>query len=117
MMKKLLGMAALVPLAGCFGHGFRETALPTRIDYLCANGRVLQVQRAPEQDAAAVLINGQLLVLQQAESAAQEKYSNGGYVLYLQGERAMLEENGQVLYGSCRAGPLPKRVRDGFTPE
>lgn len=110
-------VVSAVVLTGCVGAGIRETALPTRIDYHCANSRVLQVQRIPEKNVAVAVINDKPLVLQRMDSAAQEKYSSDGYVLYLQGERAMLEENGQVLFGPCRAGPLPKKTRDGFAPE
>jgi membrane-bound inhibitor of C-type lysozyme len=92
----------------------RETALPKRIDYRCANGRFMQVQRLPENNAAAVLVDGNPIVLSRANSAAQEKYGDGRYVLYLQGEHAMLEDNGRVVFGQCNAGPLPKRVVEGF---
>lgn len=102
-------------LTGCTGHGFRETALPTRIDYLCANNRVMKVERAKDASAAAVLVDNKPVILQRVSSPAQEKYTDGTYLLYLQGERAMLEKNSQVLFGPCSAGPLPKTVRDGFS--
>jgi hypothetical protein len=31
--------------------------------------------------------------------------------LYLEGERAILEENSRVLFGPCVTGPLPKTER------
>ena len=47
-----------------------------------------------------------------ADSAAQEKYSNGRYSLYLDGERAMLEDDGLVLFGPCVSPvPLPTYYR------
>ena len=101
-------------LAACVGAGVDETVLPTRIDYQCANNKVLQVQRAPDARAAAVLIDNKPVVLQRAGSAAQEKYSDGNYSLYLEGERAILEENSRVLFGPCSAGPLPKVQRDRY---
>ncbi len=107
-------MCVLSLTSCCSGGGMRETALPKRIDYRCANGAIMQVQRLPENNAAAVLLDGNPVVLSRANSAAQEKYSDGRYVLYLQGERAMLEDNGRVLFGQCNAGPLPKRVVEGF---
>lgn len=105
----------IVPLAGCLGAGIEETRLPKRVDYHCANSKVLQVERAKDASAAAVLINGKPVILQRANSAAQEKYTNGHYTLYLHGERAMLEANSQVLFGPCNAGPLPKKMREGFS--
>ncbi len=88
--------------------------LPTRINYSCANNKVLQVQRAADARSVAVLIDNKPVILQRAGSAAQEKYSDGTYLLYLDGERAILEENSRVLFGPCAAGPLPTSVRDRY---
>jgi membrane-bound inhibitor of C-type lysozyme len=96
-------------LAGC--AGVEDTVLPSRIDYACANNKVLQVARAQDARSAAAVIDGKQVVLSRADSAAQEKYSDGRYTLYLDGERAMLEDQGRVLYGPCSAGPLPKAQR------
>ncbi len=101
-------------LTACVGPGVVETVLPTRIDYQCANNKVLQVQRAPDARAAAVLIDNKPVILQRTGSAAQEKYSDGNYALYLEGERAILEENSRILFGPCAAGPLPTVQRDRY---
>lgn len=99
-------------LAACVSPGTEVTYLPARIDYNCANNRVLQVARAPDQRSAAVLVGDREFVLQRAESAAQEKYSDGRLSLYLDGERAILEDLGRVLYGPCQsATPLPTTYR------
>jgi len=103
-----------VVLSACVGPGVDETVLPTRINYQCAGNKVLQVERAPDARAAAVLVNNKPIVLQRTGSAAQEKYSDGNYSLYLEGERAILEENSRVLFGPCSAGPLPKVQRDRY---
>lgn len=103
-----------VLLAGCVGAGVEETVLPTRIDYRCANNKVLQVQRAADARSAAVLIDHKPVILMRAGSAAQEKYSDGNYELYLDGERAMLEQSSRVVFGPCIAGPLPTTVRDRY---
>lgn len=103
-----------VVLSGCVGAGVEETVLPTRVDYRCAHNKVLQIQRAADASAAAVLIDNKAVVLSRGDSAAQEKYSDGRYTLYLDGERALLEENSRVLFGPCTAGPLPKAVRERF---
>ncbi|MDH4148961.1 MAG: MliC family protein [Betaproteobacteria bacterium] len=101
-------------LAGCVGAGVEESVLPIRIDYRCAHNKVLQIQRAGDASAAAVLIDNKPVVLPRADSAAQEKYSDGTYALYLDGERAMLEQNSRVIFGPCTAGPLPKAVRERY---
>jgi membrane-bound inhibitor of C-type lysozyme len=106
------GALALSLLAGCLGAGVQETVLPGRIDYVCANNRVLPVARAQDGRQAAVRVDGQEILLQRAGSAAQEKYSGGPYSLYLDGERAMLEQDGRVLFGPCISPvPLPSTTR------
>jgi membrane-bound inhibitor of C-type lysozyme len=106
-----LSLAAL--LAGCVAPGVEETILPARIDYVCANNRVLPVARGADGRLAAVLVDGKEIMLQRASSAAQEKYTSGRYSLYLDGERAMLEVDGRVLYGPCASPvPLPSTTRN-----
>lgn len=111
-----LGLVLIVALvAGCVHvDDVRETVLPARIDYSCAGNKVLPVSRSPDQKQAAVLLDGKWVKLARADSAAQEKYSNGTYALYLHGERAMLEDQGRVLYGPCTSPvdlPTARRYR------
>ena len=108
----------VVPLAllcaGCYVDDVRDTALPARIDYACAGNKVLPVARAADARSAAVLLDGKWVTLSRADSAAQEKYGNETYSLYLDGERAMLEDRGRVLYGPCTSPvtlPTTRRVR------
>jgi membrane-bound inhibitor of C-type lysozyme len=102
------GVLVVPLLAGCIAPAVEETVLPARIDYVCANNRVLPVARGSDGRLAAVLIDGKQVNLQRAGSAAQEKYGNERYSLYLDGERAMLEESGKVLFGPCTSPvPLP----------
>ena len=93
--------AAPLILQGCASPGIEVTALPAQISYVCANDRVLQVTRSADQRTAKVKLDGREFLLMRADSAAQEKYSDGTHALYLQGERAMLERDAQVLYGPC----------------
>ena len=88
-------------LQGCMGPGLEVTDLPPRVDYVCANERILRVVRSADKRTARVALGSQELLLVRADSAAQEKYSDGTHYLYLHGERAMLERDGQVLYGPC----------------
>lgn len=102
-------------LAGCVATGVPETVLPQRVDYSCAGNKTLQVARAPDGLAAAVLVDGRTVNLRRADSAAQEKYRDGDYTLYLDGEKAMLEFQGRVLFGPClSAVPLPAYPRDRY---
>ena len=109
MAAALLGTSLL---AGCVAPGVDETILPARIDYVCAGNRVLPVARGSDGRLAAVLVDGKEIILQRAASAAQEKYSDARYSLYLDGERAMLEDQGKVLFGPCTSTvPLPSAPR------
>jgi len=102
-------------LAGCVAPGVEETILPARIDYVCANKRVLPVARGADGRQAAVRVDGKDIVLQRAGSAAQEKYSDGRYSLYLDGERAMLEDENRVIFGPCASPvPLPSAPRERY---
>ena len=110
-------IAAIVALtffvAGCAPQIY-EPVLPARIDYVCAGNKILPVARGGDGRMAAVLIDGKQVTLQRADSAAQEKYSDGGLALYLDGERAMLERDGIVLLGPCSsptALPMAPRTR------
>ena len=108
----LIIAAALVAplLVGCVGVD--ETILPARIDYVCANSRVLPVARGADGRLATVRVDGKEVMLQRTGSAAQEKYTDGRYSLYLDGERAMFEEHGKVLFGPCVSPvPLPSAPR------
>jgi len=99
-------------LAGCAAPGVEMTALPARIDYICIDNRILPVARAPGAGMAAVIVDNQEILLQGGVSAAQEKYTDGSYTLYLEGEQAMLEQNGRVIFGPCRSpAPLPTYYR------
>ena len=100
--------------AGCVVGGVEQTVLPARIDYACAGNKVLRVGRAPDGQRAAVQVDDKTVVLSRADSAAQEKYSDGNYALYLDGERAMLEHQGRVLFGPCASGPLPIAPRERY---
>lgn len=110
--KTAVGMLAAL-LAGCIiAPGVEETILPARIDYTCAKGKVLKVARSQGALYAAVMDEDKEVQLRRMDSAAQEKYGDGRYLLYLDGERAMLELDGQVLYGPCVSPvPLPSALR------
>ena len=105
-------LISLPLLAACVAPGVEMTAIPARIDYVCADNKVLPVARTENLRIAGVLVDGQEILLARADSAAQEKYSNGRYSLYLDGERAMLEDDGRVLFGPCVSPvPLPTYYR------
>jgi membrane-bound inhibitor of C-type lysozyme len=90
-------------LTACMGSGIEVTDIPLQINYACSHNKTLSVTRSPDQRMASVLIEGKEIVLPRASSAAQEKYSDGNYNLYLDSEQAMLEQTGMVIFGPCRS--------------
>jgi membrane-bound inhibitor of C-type lysozyme len=86
----------------------QRTVYPAQFSFFCETGGVMNVSRAPDGRSATVLVDGNPVLLQRADSAAEEKYSDGTYSLYLDEQRALLERDSVVLYGVCRSQtPLP----------
>lgn len=100
---------------GACASGVEQTVLPTEVSYRCAGGKLLQVLRAADAREASFVLDGRRVTLPRADSAAQEKYAAGGLALYLEGERAVVEESGRVLYGPCQSSaPLPTAPRRAY---
>ncbi|MBL0142499.1 MAG: MliC family protein [Betaproteobacteria bacterium] len=98
-------------LCGCV-YGPEMAVLPENIAYRCAEGREMLVRRTPDGMQAVVTVDGAAVNLRKAESAAQEKYVDGAWTLYLEGETAMLESQGTVVRAYCRStAPLPVTPR------
>ena len=104
----LVGLALALSLCACVPSGLPETVLAPQMRYLCRDGAVLMVDRAPSGQFAVASARGQRVQLMRADSAAQEKYSEGGTTLYLDGDRALLTSDSFVVAGPCVAAePLP----------
>lgn len=103
---------ALLFVGGCTAGDVQRTVYPAQIAYQCGDGKVLNVVRAADGRSASVLVDGTTVTLRRADSAAEEKYTDGVYSLYLDRERAMLEESGKVVFGLCQSqAPLPTAPR------
>ena len=111
-IRVIAALSATMALAACVSSGLPETVLPARIDYQCRDGSVLQVMRAPDGMSATIAAKGRSVRLQRADSAAQEKFSDGATTLYLYGERALLTSDSFVVSGDCISTvPLPTARR------
>lgn len=112
---RALACLALLLTAACTGVDVQRTVYPAQFSFVCGSGGVMSVSRAPDGRSATVLVDGQPIVLQRADSAAEEKYSDGSYSLYLDRERALLERDGVVVFGACRSQtPLPTAPRHPY---
>ena len=96
-------VTAALLLTGCVTAGVEVTDIPLRMDYVCGQNKTLPVMRSPDQRLAAVMINGTEIVMHRVDTAVQEKYSDGNFSLYLDGELAMFEQTGMVIMGPCRS--------------
>jgi membrane-bound inhibitor of C-type lysozyme len=100
-------------LAGCIvPAGMPETVLPADNMYACRDGTMLRVARQPDGRYAVASIGNQSVRLMRADSAAQEKYSDGNTTLYLDGENALVTSDSFVVAGPCVSTvPLPVMQR------
>jgi membrane-bound inhibitor of C-type lysozyme len=103
---------ALVALGGCadrYSVGLETTVLAATIDYDCEGGTQMRVERAADARAARATVGNRTWTLMRVDSAAQEKYSEAGASLYLEGEIATLESDGRLVGGKCQSKvPMPK---------
>ena len=107
------GLALL--LAGCTGVDVERTVYPAQLAFDCSDGKTMRVARSPDGRAATVQVEGRTVTLRRADSAAEEKYTDGTLVLYLDRDRAMLEQNGKVLFGPCQSqAVLPTAPRRNY---
>ena len=106
-------LACTATLAGCIvPAGVEETMLPANNIYACRDGSMLQVAREPNGQYAFITWKEQSVRLMRSASAAQEKYSDGGTTLYLDGENALVTSDSFVVAGPCvSTQPLPTTRR------
>jgi len=104
----LAAFSAGLALCGCVVVQPELTVLPAEIAYVCQNNSSMKVWRAPDGRSASVWFDGKNTNLPRADSAAQEKYSDGRTTLYLDGEKAVMSSDSFVVAGPCvSAQPLP----------
>jgi membrane-bound inhibitor of C-type lysozyme len=113
ILRGAIAAALLSTLAGCIvPAGMPETVLPADNLYACRDGAMLRVARQPDGRFAMASIGKQSVRLMRADSAAQEKYSDGNTTLYLDGENALITSDSFVVAGPCvSTTPLPVTQR------
>jgi membrane-bound inhibitor of C-type lysozyme len=112
-----LGVAGAVALltTGCTGVDVERTVYPAQLAFDCADGKTMRIARAPDGRSATVQVEGKGVTLARVDSAAEEKYSDGAFTLYLDRERAFLERDGKVAFGPCRSqAALPTAPRRNY---
>jgi membrane-bound inhibitor of C-type lysozyme len=96
--------AALV-LSGCYYDVQKANQNPMpwgqRVEVACAGGKSMTIDFVPSPRAARVSFDGRTVTLPQVDAASDAKFTDGRYILYVNDQRAALEETGVVLRGPC----------------
>jgi membrane-bound inhibitor of C-type lysozyme len=72
-----------------------------RVEMSCTGGKTMAVDFVPSPRAARVTFEGRTVTLPQVDSAADARFTDGRFTLYINDNRAGLEETGVVLRGPC----------------
>ena len=97
MYKPILTAAALLTLAGC-SHFSQPVA--QSIHYQCGT-LPLTVTLAADRQSVSLLLDGEQLHLPHVEAASGAKYSDGRYTYWSQGEKALIQRDGEVIISDC----------------
>jgi membrane-bound inhibitor of C-type lysozyme len=105
-MTRLLGCAAVViALSGCYYDVQRanQTEMPwgQRVEVTCMGGKAMTIDFVPAPRAARVSFDSTTVTLPQVSAASDAKFTDGRYTLYVNDQRAALEQTGVVLRGPC----------------
>jgi membrane-bound inhibitor of C-type lysozyme len=107
-MKALIKFAMLaIPIAFAIAplstNAQTETTQPSKVvAFRCSQGKAFKVQY--NDQTAVVIVNQKTpITLVRTRSADGVRYAetNGGHVLFLKGNEAILQNNGQVVYQRC----------------
>jgi membrane-bound inhibitor of C-type lysozyme len=105
-MTRLLASAAIVAtLSGCYYDVQKANQMPMpwgqRVVVTCMGGKSMAIDFVPAPRAARVSFDNTTVTLPQVDAASDAKFTDGRYILYINDQRAALEETGIVLRGPC----------------
>jgi membrane-bound inhibitor of C-type lysozyme len=103
--RMLAAAAGAAALAGCY-YDVRQAVqveMPwgQRVVVACMGGKSMAIDFIPSPRAARVTFDATTITLPQVEGASDAKFTDGRYTLYINDQRAALEETGIVLRGPC----------------
>ena len=107
MSARVLALAASALLvAGCYYQEVNQalnTQMPwgQRVEVACMGGKSMAIDFIPSPRAARVSFDSTTVTLPQVDAASDAKFSDGRYTLYVNEQRAALEQTGVVLRGPC----------------
>jgi len=104
-MKRLLASAIVAVLPGCYYdvQKANQAEMPwgQRVVVTCMGGKSMAIDFVPAPRAARVSFDSTMVTLPQVDAASDAKFTDGRYILYVNDQRAVLEETGVVLRGPC----------------
>ena len=93
-------------LAGCAAYEpqVQPMAMPwgQRVVVSCMGDKTMAIDFVPSPRAARVTFDATTVTLPQVDAASDAKFTDGRYTLYINDNRAALEETGVLLRGPCR---------------
>lgn len=102
----LAGAASALLISGCYYQDVRKAVqveMPwgQRVVVACQGGKSMAIDFVPSPRAARVTFDATTVTLPQVDAASDAKFTDGRYTLYINDQRAALEETGVVLRGPC----------------
>jgi membrane-bound inhibitor of C-type lysozyme len=80
-------------------------AFKSGITYTCDGGKSFVVELYEKVDIAFLKIDGKRFYLPRVPSASRTKYSEGNVTLWIEGEKASVEIEGQTEFKNCSVKP------------
>jgi membrane-bound inhibitor of C-type lysozyme len=101
-----LALAAGAVLAGCYYQEVQQALnvqMPwgQRVVVACQGGKSMAIDFIPSPRSARVSFDATTVTLAQVDAATDAKFTDGRYTLYVNEQRAALEETGILLRGPC----------------
>ena len=101
-----ISIALAAALSGCYYDVQRANQMEMpwgqRVEVACMGGKSMTIDFVSAPRAARVSFDGTSVTLPQVDAASDAKFTDGRYTLYINDNRAALEETGMVVRGPCR---------------
>jgi membrane-bound inhibitor of C-type lysozyme len=99
-------VAAALLLAGCYYDVQQANRRPmpwgSTVVVACQGGTSMAIDFIESPRAARVRFDATTVTLPEVDAASDARFTDGRFILFVNDERAVLEETGRVLRGPCR---------------
>jgi membrane-bound inhibitor of C-type lysozyme len=102
---RLLCLALFILVATIVFGCSSDKAFKPGITYTCDEGKSFVVELYEKVDMAFLMIPGKRFYLPRVPSASRTKYSEGNVTLWIEGEKASVEIEGQTEFKNCSIKP------------